>query len=469
MEWSAGFGGKAWVIGFACLISVYASSCRAEPRLIQDTQETGKSQLPLDLKGALNQARSGNLELHSKGYELAAKEAEIKVAEAEYWPVMDLKSRYSKLREFSTFAGFDVVADINGNKIPVTISRNTPKNNVSVEMEFRFNMYDGGHDSAILKKAIAMREVAVANYNIALNDLTLQVSDVYWALKKAQMKYHISQLELDFATQKQKLALRSFESGGSSRIEAAQADLALAEKQLEMGETYRKMHNNIRKYIVSLGMDPSLIDVRPEELGELTTDPALYEVNSSVAELDENPEVEKAKAEIDAARQTTKSVRSEYLPTVDITYRYSLIGQSRGTVANALDNIASDTSVIGVELSWNLFNGFGTSSRLAKALADQDKARIELEQHRRDIEVKLREQNDQVEELKSKRLLEKRRLVLWEAKFEIAQKEFYSDKIPKIDLEESRLTLEKAKVQLAAAEIDLVLVKIKQATIRPVD
>lgn len=88
---------------------------------------------------------------------------------------------------------------------------------------------------------------------------------------------------------------------------------------------------------------------------------------------------------LELARRELERQRGAYLPTLDLQASYA---DNRNT---STTNIDTKTSQIGVVLGWNLFEGGATNSRVREAIANQEKARYNLEDARRQSRLDARQ------------------------------------------------------------------------------
>jgi outer membrane protein len=69
-----------------------------------------------------------------------------------------------------------------------------------------------------------------------------------------------------------------------------------------------------------------------------------------------------------------------YQPTLDLAASY---GETRNGVTGNVTGINSHSAVIGLQLGWNLYQGGATRSLVRQAVANQERARFDLDNARR--------------------------------------------------------------------------------------
>ncbi len=92
---------------------------------------------------------------------------------------------------------------------------------------------------------------------------------------------------------------------------------------------------------------------------------------------------------LELARREVQRQRGGYLPTVDLQASYADNRNTSTTIVGT--NIDTTTTQIGVVLGWNLFEGGATDSRVREAVANQERARYDLEDARRQSRLEARQ------------------------------------------------------------------------------
>jgi outer membrane protein TolC len=96
------------------------------------------------------------------------------------------------------------------------------------------------------------------------------------------------------------------------------------------------------------------------------------------------PDYQAAGESFNAAEGAVTSARSGYLPSINASAGYGLIGDQFSTL--------SDTKSLswGLSLRWNIFDGFGTNQALQSAQVQKRNAELALQQTQRNINVDIK-------------------------------------------------------------------------------
>ncbi len=92
---------------------------------------------------------------------------------------------------------------------------------------------------------------------------------------------------------------------------------------------------------------------------------------------------------LEVARREVELQRGGFLPSVDLQAKYS---DNRDTSTSVgATNLTTKSGLIGVLMQWNFYQGGATDSKVREAVANQDKARYDLEDARRQARLDARQ------------------------------------------------------------------------------
>jgi outer membrane protein len=204
--------------------------------------------------------------------------------------------------------------------------------------------------------------LADAQYQLAVQDLTLRASQAYFDVLGAQDVLAAAQALNEANTQQLALAKKSFEVGtvtitdvheAQSRADLSSAQVIAAESDLAV-----KRH----ALLVLTGKEPDALKGLRKGVALSRPEPA--DIQSWVAAAEaSNLSVQANQLVSEIATREVERNRAGHLPTVDLV-------ASRGNTAtsNPLQFLAynTDTTVVGLQLAMPLFQGGATNSRCAR-------------------------------------------------------------------------------------------------------
>jgi outer membrane protein len=218
----------------------------------------------------------------------------------------------------------------------------------------------------------------------AAQDLLLRIAQAYFDVLLAQDTIVFAQAQLVAFARQLEQAKRNFEVGTATITDTHDAqsryDLTVSL------EITAKNDLEIRKRFLELIIGRPMPGISP--LGPRFS-PGFPEPNNPVAWVDEaganNLQVRASQASLEFATKEIARTRAGHLPTLDAFASYSDSGAGAGTVGIA--GVDTKISVVGVQLAIPIYQGGLTSSRVREALANEEKARQDLENARRTAQL----------------------------------------------------------------------------------
>ena len=229
---------------------------------------------------------------------------------------------------------------------------------------------------------------ADAIFSQAAQDLILRVAQAYLDVLLAQDTVEFAQAQLTAIGRQLEQAKRNFEVGTSTITDTHEAqsryDLTVsleitARNDLELRK--RQLELLIGRPAPGLSVLGKRFELRLPEPNNM---------DRWVAEAgDNNLQVRINRASLEFASQEIERNRAGHRPTIDAFATYSDSGAGSGVQGG----FGTDTTskVVGVQLAVPLYQGGLTSSRVREAVANEDKARQDLENARRTAELTARQ------------------------------------------------------------------------------
>ena len=223
-----------------------------------------------------------------------------------------------------------------------------------------------------------------ALYITAQQDLAVRVAQAYFDVLLAQYNVTLAQAQQESIGEQLAQAKRNFEVGTSTITDThdaqARFDLTVAQEIAAQNELEIKRRSL-----------QQIINRQPDELVTVRGEVPLVspEPNSMDAwvekALAQNPETQIAKSAYDIASEEVRKARGGHLPTLDLvaTYGDNIQGGTTGYDQNS--------KTIGLQMNLPIFAGGATSSKVREAIANQEKARHELDQVQRKVALQARQ------------------------------------------------------------------------------
>ena len=232
-----------------------------------------------------------------------------------------------------------------------------------------------------------------AVFATSAQDLIVRVAQAYFDVLLAQDSVAFAQAQLSAIGQQLEQAKRNFEVGTATITDTHEAqaryDITLSAEIAARNDLEIKK----RALEVIIGRQaPGLVPLG-DRFSPRSPEPDNMQ-NWAEQALRSNLQVRTAEASLTFASQEVERNRAGHRPTLDAFATYSDSGSGSGTTGGiGTGGIGSDTTskVIGLQLAVPLYQGGITNSRVREALANEDKARQDLESARRQAELSVRQ------------------------------------------------------------------------------
>lgn len=270
---------------------------------------------------------------------------------------------------------------------PTVLPNNSQFNSNSVSLSVLQPLYRPQNVTAYgqAKTQVEQADVVFAQ---AAQDLILRVAQAYFDVLLAQDTVEFTQAQLTAIGRQLDQAKRNFEVGTATITDTHEAqsryditvsaeitarnDLEVKKRQLEL------LIGRQAPGVAALGKRFELRAPEPSNMDRW------------VAEADDNNlQVRISRAGLDFASQEIERNRAGHRPTLDAFATYSDAGAGSGVQGGP--GTDTTTRIVGVQLAVPLYQGGLISSRVREAVANEDKARQDLESARRTAELNTRQ------------------------------------------------------------------------------
>lgn len=289
----------------------------------------------------------------------------------------------------------------------VNLNANTTKNNVTTTYApgsflapFGGNMQYNSHGYGVSLVQPLFREqnwalyneselqvaISEAQYKVAEQDLILRSAQTYFDVLIAQDSVQLAASQKAAISEQLEQAKRNFEVGTATVTDTYEAqaryDLIVAQEltaanNLEIKRrTLQQLVNANFSQLNELGQAFKLDTPEPNDVQKWVDDAQRG-----------NYQVAIARASYELSQQEVARNRGGHLPTIDLVANYSSSTAGGGTFG------ATDTraTAVGVQLNMPLFQGGAIQSKWREAEANSEKARQDMENARRNVELQTRQ------------------------------------------------------------------------------
>jgi TolC family type I secretion outer membrane protein len=293
---------------------------------------------------------------------LTAAEARIPQAKSGYYPRIDLLTGV-QTGEFKSS----------------TTGQRTRDESTFINLQGRQLIYDFGKTAALVDEAKAGGRVAGGELDRVRDVVVQNVRQAYFNVLQARRLVGVA----DAALARSELNLRSargfFDVGTKPKSDVTRAEVEVANARVDVIRARNLVRFTQTSLANALGLEAT-VPIEIEDI--LVYEPVALDPAQLLTEaLGNRPEIRQFQARVDAARAQLAGARARYLPDVSVV---GTVGTASDDAIVSIDGAASGLSFadqwsITAQLSWNLFEGFFTQSRVKETQALLETARANYE------------------------------------------------------------------------------------------
>lgn len=262
----------------------------------------------------------------------------------------------------------------------VAIGAETRRYNASINLNY--TLFDGLGRSYNYKRLKEQAQLSELQARETIENTIIQLLTVYYSV--AQLSENTDALKETLTISKNRFARAGyqFEFGQNTKLEVLNAEVDINKDSINLIDVNQQLKNAKRDLNVILGNQfYNNFNVNKEVifLLQLNKEDLLAKTkanNVSLLQADKN---------INISQYDIKSSKSQFLPTVGLTGSYGWNESSTNSpLAFVLQNTASGISA-GVNLSWNLFDGGTTLTRVQNSKITLENQKLQKEQLKIDV------------------------------------------------------------------------------------
>ncbi len=250
-----------------------------------------------------------------------------------------------------------------------SISGPTTSTSNNSQLQLTQKLWDFGKTGALVDEAKANATVSQEQVDLAKNLVVLNVKTAYFGLLQSQRLATVNEEALATAELNLKSAQGFYDVGSKPKSDVTTAEVGVAQARLNLIQA----RNNLR--IAEITLDNALglpADSRVQVQDILSFQAVKLDLSQLREEAYRNrPEMRQSRAQVAAAQAQLRGARDAYFPDLS---GVASVGRSGDDFPPQNDNW-----LLGVTLSWNLFQGFFNAARLRETRANVEAAQQNLD------------------------------------------------------------------------------------------
>jgi outer membrane protein len=358
------------------IIAIGVSPARAQPGA---APTPSPSPVSLSLSDAMSMALANNLTFKAAAQDVKAAEAQLIQARGSAYPSVSAGYAYIHTQNPAFF--LVPVPQPTGPPIPQkAFFSATDTNDVNATLQYA--VYSGGAVQAAIGAAAAGFSASQSNFAAVRADVLNTTTDAYYALVLARRTASITDQAVDVGKQNLQTSQQLYAAGTAAKADVLRQQVTLANAQVAAVRAHNAadLANARLANILDINLN-SLIT--PTQALEMT--PPSYSLAELLSDAQtRRPEVASAIDAVTIAERSVQEARSGTLPAINLQISDA---SSKPNFVNVPQPQLSETLAV----VWKLFDGGLTHGKVAQAQAQVDKAKINLQQLRNEVDLQVRE------------------------------------------------------------------------------
>jgi outer membrane protein TolC len=295
-----------------------------------------------------------------------------------------------------------ILLEVRSNQIPTVgatgsysrldreLSATNENRNWGLSITARQVLFSGGRVSANVAAQRLSLDAAVLQLQAVIDTALLDVRTRFYNVLVARERIKVQEQSVELLRRQLQDVRNRFEAGTVSNFEVLRAEVAVANAQVPLitaRNAYRLAIEELRQSLGFTTADGANVTRIPNFVGELGFAPTSVELTSALATAKERrPDLQRLRRLQDAAEQVVAARKGERLPDLALAGSYAW---SKAPYTNSFSD-ARDGWTIGLQSSWNIFDGNATRGRIAQARSQLEQARLFFEEAELSVQVEVR-------------------------------------------------------------------------------
>lgn len=260
----------------------------------------------------------------------------------------------------------------------------------SINITARQVVFAGGGVTAAVKAQRLALEAATLQLQSVIDAALLDVRTRFYNVLVTRERIKVQEQNVELLRRQLQDVRNRYEAGTVSNFEVLRAEVAVANAQpalISARNNFRLAIDDLRQALGFVTSDPANLAKTPEFSGKLEFTPVSFELASALATANERrPDLQRLRKLEEAAEETVKVRRANYYPDVSLYAAYDW-RKRPGTSDFAASR---DGVTVGVQSSWDIFDGRATRGRVVQAQSVLEQARLSFNEAELAVSVEVR-------------------------------------------------------------------------------
>jgi len=260
----------------------------------------------------------------------------------------------------------------------------------SVNLTARQVVFAGGGVQAAVKAQRLALEAATLQLQSVIDAALLDVRTKFYNVLVTRERIKVQEQNVELLRRQLQDVKNRFEAGTVSNFEVLRAEVAVANAQpalISARNAFRLAIDDLRQALGFVTSDGANVTKTPEFVGKLEFTPVSYELPSALATAKERrPDLQRLKKLELAAEETVTVRKSNYYPNLSAYAAYDW----RKRPGYSDFAASRDGVTVGLQSTWNIFDGVATRGRVVQAKSALEQARLSFSEAELSVSVEVR-------------------------------------------------------------------------------
>jgi outer membrane protein TolC len=267
----------------------------------------------------------------------------------------------------------------------------SPTNNDwRVSLDVKQALYTGGGVRAALRAQDYLKQAVIFDLKATISQAVFLVSAGFYDVLLAREKISVQEKNIQLLEDQLQDSNNRFEAGAVSQFEVLRSEVELANAQPELIRArngFKIAIEELRQLLGFSGVYIDDLDKVPTFVGTLDFEPNSVNLMTAIETAKTNrPELQQLELISSAREEGVMIERAGKRPSVDLVGSY----QFNKSISSSSFNDSRDGWTLGVQSSWDIWDGKATDGRVQQAQAQLEQARLDLGEATLAIEVDVR-------------------------------------------------------------------------------
>lgn len=313
---------------------------------------------PISLEQVLEAARRNNKQLQVTLLELERSRAQLREAQAELLPNLNVNTTVSRGQSSGTQLGVEREIQRQPN-FADQIEGDKPTTTFQGEAQLTYNLYTSGRRRATIRQAEEQVRSSELNVENQSEEIRLNVTRQYYNLQQADEQVRINQSAVTNAQASLRDALALEKAGVGTRFDVLRFQVNLANSQQNLTNSLSQQRIEQRRLasLLSLPQSVNLSAADPVRIAGLWNQTL---EQSIIQALQNRPDLQQQLSQRSVSEQRRRQALSQLGPQISLIASYDLLDQFNDQIS------VTDGYSVGVRASLNLYDGGAARARAAQ-------------------------------------------------------------------------------------------------------